>query len=55
MVKFLRLYQCDVKGATAIEYALIAAGIAVAIMAVVYAFGDDVASLYDGLAGALDG
>lgn len=51
-MKFYAFLFCQ-KGTTAIEYALIAAGISVAIMAVVYAFGDDVADLYDGLADAI--
>ena len=34
-------------GATAIEYGLIAAGIAVAISAVVYTFGDDLRALFE--------
>jgi len=34
------------KGATAIEYGLIAAGIAVAISVVVFAFGDQLAALF---------
>jgi Flp pilus assembly pilin Flp len=43
------------KGATAIEYGLIAAGIAVAIAASVFAFGDDVYNLlYDELPEALN-
>lgn len=39
----------NVSGATAIEYGLIAAGIAVAIIAVVFALGDDIAGLFDGI------
>lgn len=42
-------------GATAIEYVLIAAGIALAILAAVFAFGDDLALLYDGLSTAIAG
>lgn len=34
-------------GATAIEYGLIAAGIAVAISAVVFTFGGDLAGMFD--------
>jgi pilus assembly protein Flp/PilA len=36
----------DERGATAIEYGLIAAGIAVAIMVTVFALGDDLDSLF---------
>lgn len=39
----------SVSGATAIEYGLIAAGIAVAIIAVVFALGDDIAGLFSGI------
>lgn len=37
------------KGATAIEYGLIAAGIAVAISAVVFTFGEDLAALFSNM------
>lgn len=37
-------------GATAIEYALIATGISLAIVLVVFAFGEQISDLYDGLA-----
>ena len=37
-------------GATAIEYGLIAAGIAVAIIAAVFVVGDDLSSLFDTVA-----
>lgn len=37
-------------GATAIEYALIATGISLAIVGVVFAFGEQISDLYDGLA-----
>ena len=36
-------------GATAIEYGLIAAGIAVAIIAAVFALGDDIKNLFTGI------
>ena len=35
------------EGATAIEYGLIAAGIAVAISAVVFTFGEDLAAMFE--------
>jgi pilus assembly protein Flp/PilA len=41
--KFLR----SEKGATAIEYGLIAAGIAVAISVVVFTFGEDLTGLFE--------
>lgn len=47
-------YFSDKSGATAIEYGLIAAGIAMAIAASVFLFGDAVSTLlYDGLPAAL--
>lgn len=43
-------------GATAIEYGLIAAGIALTIAGTIFVFGDTLHELYfSGLAGALDG
>jgi pilus assembly protein Flp/PilA len=39
----------DTKGATAIEYGLIAAGIAVAIIAAVFALGDDIKGFFEGV------
>ncbi len=42
----LRKYLSDDSGATAIEYGLIAAGIAVAIIAAVFAIGDELDNLF---------
>ena len=39
----------DTDGATAIEYGLIAAGIAVAIIAAVFALGDDLKAFFTGI------
>jgi len=39
-------FLTDDKGATAIEYGLIAAGIAVGISVVVFTFGDDLETLF---------
>lgn len=58
LIKLLALKNAYLKnedGATAIEYALIAAGISLAIVASVFAFGDDLEGLFDNLTGALDG
>jgi len=58
LIKFMALknaYMKDENGATAIEYALIAAGISLAIVAAVFAFGDELETLFNGLAGNLDG
>ena len=40
-------------GATAIEYGLIAAGIAVAIIAAVFALGDDLKNFFTGISGQM--
>ena len=42
------------EGATAIEYGLIAAGISVAIVAVVFPFGDELVALFGNLQGELE-
>lgn len=42
MKNFLALLLCDTSGATAIEYAMIAAGIATAIIAAVNTLGNNV-------------
>ena len=46
MISKIHAYLLDEKGATAIEYGLIAAGIAVGISVVVFTFGDDLESLF---------
>ncbi len=43
----LREFGKDESGATAIEYGLIAAGIAVAIIAAVFALGDEVKGFFE--------
>lgn len=48
-------YLKDENGATAIEYALIAAGISLAVVASVFAFGDELEVLFEGLTGNLSG
>lgn len=58
MLKYLFLisgisFFYDRRGATAIEYSLIAAAIAVAISVVVFAFGDQLRDLIISLAGIL--
>jgi len=45
----LRKLRDDESGATAIEYGLIAAGIAVAIVAIVFTIGDDLLALFTGI------
>lgn len=51
----INTYVKDEEGATAIEYGLIAAGISLAIVAAVYAFGDDLNALFEGLSTSLAG
>ncbi|HEX2753432.1 MAG TPA: Flp family type IVb pilin [Alphaproteobacteria bacterium] len=46
-------FRRDVRGATAIEYTLMAAAIAVAISVVVFAFGDQLYDLIESLSGIL--
>lgn len=49
MLKLLALkdaYINDIKGATAIEYGLIAAGISVAIVAIVFLLGDEIEATF---------
>lgn len=56
MLKLLALaYAKKEDGATAIEYGLIAAGIALAIAAAVFAFGEDLTALFEDMGGALEG
>ena len=50
MLKLWAKYLSREEGATAIEYGLIAAGIAVAISAVVFTFGDNLAALFSNMA-----
>ncbi|MCI5060765.1 MAG: Flp family type IVb pilin [Alphaproteobacteria bacterium] len=54
LLAFVNAYKKDEEGATAIEYGLIAAGISLGIMAAVYAFGDDLETLFGDLSDALD-
>ncbi len=45
----LKAYLQDSKGATAIEYGLIAAGIAVAIIVAVFALGDELEAFFNAI------
>lgn len=49
----LRKFIGDESGATAIEYGLIAAGIAVAIIAAVFALGDEIKNFFQDVQGEL--
>ncbi len=49
----IRRFLRDERGATAIEYAMIASGIAVAIAATVFSLGSNVQGLYSSVATAM--
>lgn len=51
---FREAYLKNEDGATAIEYGLIAAGIALAIAAVVFTMGDDLREMFYGMSDAID-
>lgn len=53
MVNLIRTFVANEQGATAIEYGLLAAGIAVAIIAVVAALGTNLNTTFTGVQGAL--
>jgi pilus assembly protein Flp/PilA len=58
MIKLIALKNAYLKqedGATAIEYGLIAAGIALAISAAVIVFGQDLTALFESLSALLGG
>lgn len=54
LITQIQAFAADKKGATAIEYGLIAAGIAVGISAVVFTFGDDLTDLFSDMSGKLN-
>lgn len=57
MLKLLALKDAYIKnedGATAIEYGLIAAGIALVISVAVFTFGGELSDLFEGFSGALE-
>ncbi len=54
MIQYLRSFLGNKSGATAIEYGLIAAGIAVAIIVAVGLLGDNLSLLFDKLADEID-
>lgn len=51
----LKKFIKNESGATAIEYGLIAAAVAVALAAVVFTFGDDIANVFTSLSGTISG
>lgn len=50
----MQAFLADKNGATAIEYGLIAGGISLAIVAAVFAFGDDLGTLFDTIATSME-
>lgn len=54
LADFFSRFMKDERAATAIEYGLIAAGIAVAIIAVVQGLGSQLDATFSGIAGALE-
>ena len=50
VMAFIQAYKSDIKGATAIEYGLIAGGISLAIVAAVFAFGGSLSDIFDTMA-----
>lgn len=46
LLAFIQAYTNDIKGATAIEYGLIAAAISLAIVAAVFTFGDQLETTF---------
>lgn len=53
IMAFIHAYKSDIKGATAIEYGLIAGGISLAIVAAIFAFGGSLQELFSTLAGKM--
>lgn len=54
LIALVQAYKTREDGATAIEYALIAAGIALAIAGAVYAFGDQLTSKFTEMGDTLE-
>lgn len=52
---FYNSFLSNSYGATAVEYSLVAAGIALTIVVTLFAFGQDLAIIYEGLSTVTDG
>ena len=55
MINKIKMFIASEEGATAIEYGLIAAGIAVAIAAAVFTVGDSLSEMFTGVSGEISG
>jgi len=55
VISSFQAWKSTTDGATAIEYGLIAAGIAVAISAVVFTFGDQLAGMFSEMSTKIEG
>ncbi len=53
LIAKMKAYRSSIDGATAIEYGLIAGGISLAIVAAVFAFGDDLNSVFNAIGNAM--
>ena len=53
LIAKFQAYLADKDGATAIEYGLIAGGISLAIVAAVFAFGDDLENVFNAIADSM--
>ena len=53
LIAKVQAYLADKEGATAIEYGLIAGGISLAIVAAVFAFGDDLENVFNAIAASM--
>lgn len=53
LITLAQAYLANKDGATAIEYGLIAAGISLAIVAVVFTFGEELTRTFEGMEGAM--
>jgi len=54
MITAARAFKKNNEGATAIEYGLIAGGISLAIVAAIFAFGEDLRDLFNTIGGKMD-
>ncbi|NCC21518.1 MAG: Flp family type IVb pilin [Alphaproteobacteria bacterium] len=53
IMAWVQAFRKDEKGATAIEYGLIAGGISLAIVAAVFAFGNDLGNMFNTIGDAM--